>query len=98
MAIAGIAIYIASLVLAFRSAWVATRANPGVRAPVWRPNPEFRRPTASIWLQIGAFVVAAIAMVPLFLAWGIIVVFLYSSLLLPPFIQGVIHNRSRPAH
>ncbi len=94
MIIIGIAIYLAGLVLASRSAVVATRANPGVRAPIWRSNPKFRRPAASIMLQVGAFVVTAIAIVILFGAWGIVVIFLYPVLTVPLFIQGVIYNRT----
>ncbi|MBG6214371.1 hypothetical protein IWX77_002313 [Cryobacterium sp. CAN_C2] len=45
-------------------------------------------------LQVGAFVVTAIAIVLLFGAWGIVVIFLYPVLTVPLFIQGVIHNRT----
>lgn len=81
--------------LAVRSARMISRANPGIRWPIWRGDPGFQRPATAIWVRAGASSLAAIGAAAALPAVGSpALLLLLPCVSLPEPVVALLHNRA----
>lgn len=90
----GILFVVAGLTLSTRSGILEVRAAGRRQIPLWKSNPEYRRPRASILVQVAAALLVGIGAAFLLIVWGSGAILLISLVYVPPFVVVAIHNKS----
>lgn|GEM_PF-5951865 len=84
----------AGIALSTRSGILEARAAGGRQIPLWKSNPRYRRPRASLLVQLAATLLVGIGAGFLLIIWGAGVILLISLVYVPPLVVIAIHNKS----